>query len=125
MRCVGDTGVLEVTSEISMSERDYEERCRSATTAAAILQGKWRIPILCALQDGPVRLGRLGRLIPGASKKVIAENLRQLQRDGILVRTDMSDVRLHVEYDYAENVRSKMTCLLHSLAVAGELGQRT
>ena len=42
-----------------MNENSYDGLCRSVTNAAEILQGKWRIPILCALQGGPVRLGQL------------------------------------------------------------------
>ncbi len=104
-----------------MDERNYEELCRFATSASGILQGKWRISILCALQTGPVRLGRLVRLMPTASKKVMSENLRQLERDGVLVRTDLSDTLLHVEYDYVDRFRSGMTSVLTSLADLGEL----
>ena len=104
-----------------MREFSYDELCRSATNAAGILQGKWRIPIFCALQGGPVRLGQLVRLIPTASKKVLAENLRELQGNGMLVRTDLSETLLHVEYDYSEGFRATMTAVLVSLAVMGEL----
>lgn len=103
-----------------MDERTYEELCRSATSVAGIFQGKWKIPILCALQGGPVRLGRLVRLMPSASKKVLTENLRQLERDGVLVRTDLSDTLLHVEYDYSEGARLGITSVLGSLADVGE-----
>lgn len=104
-----------------MNENGYDDLCRCATNAAGILQGKWRIPILCALQGGPVRLGQLVRLMPTASKKVLAENLRQLQDDGMLVRTDLSETLLHVEYDYSEGFRATMTAVLMTLAVVGEL----
>jgi DNA-binding HxlR family transcriptional regulator len=77
--------------------------------------------MLCALQGGPVRLGLLTRLMPTASKKVISENLRQLIREGVLVRTDLSATLLHVEYDYAVGFRLGMTSVLRSLAGIGEL----
>lgn len=108
-----------------MEERAHEDLCRSATSAARVLQGKWRIPILCALHGGPVRLGRLVRLLPTASKKVITENLRQLERIGVLVRTDLSDTLLHVEYDYSEQFRSGMISVLSCLADVGELRERS
>ncbi len=99
-----------------MSDPTYTELCRSASLAAQLLQGKWEIPILCAVQKGPVRLGQLMRLYPTASKKVIAENLRQLERDHILLRTDFSRTLLHVEYDFAEELRSEISQVLRSLA---------
>lgn len=52
-----------------------------------------------------MRLGQLVRLMPTASKKVLAETLRQLERDGVIVRTDLSDILLGVEYDYAVGFR--------------------
>jgi DNA-binding HxlR family transcriptional regulator len=105
--------------EAPMEKRDYEELCRFATNASGLIQGKWRIPILCALQGGPIRLGLLTRLIPTASKKVMTENLRQLIRDGVLVRTDLSQTLLHVEYDYDEGFRLRMNSVLTSLADIG------
>jgi DNA-binding HxlR family transcriptional regulator len=56
---------------------------RSASSAVAMLfQGKWRVEILCAMRSGLVRVGQLPRLIPGASKKMLAHNLRRLEVDG-------------------------------------------
>ena len=76
---------------------------RNASLAVALLfQSKWRVQILCVLRTGPIRLGQLGRLIPGASKKMLSQNLRQLEADGIIVRKDMSDLVLHVEYELGD-----------------------
>ena len=102
-----------------MNERNYDELCRSASNATRLVQGKWRIPILCALQDGPVRLGQLARNMPHASKKVIAQNLKELENEGVLIRTDLSETRLHVEYDFSESIRSKMAKMLACLADVG------
>ena len=72
----------------------------STTIAVAVLfQSKWRAQILCALRSGPVRLGQLVRLIPGASKKMLTQNLRRLRADGIVVRNNLSNLRLHIEHD--------------------------
>lgn len=48
--------------------------------------------------DGPVRLGQLRRLIPCASKKVLVQQLHELEKDGIIVRTDFGGKIKHVEY---------------------------
>jgi hypothetical protein len=37
---------------------------RAHLTTEVLLQGRWRIEILCALRQGPVRLGQLTRFIP-------------------------------------------------------------
>ena len=90
---------------------------RSASRAAAVLfQGKWRVEILCAMRFGPVRVGQLSRLIPIASKKMLAHNLRRLEADGIVVRRDMSQMVLHVEYDLSHEAREEVCSLLDHLA---------
>jgi DNA-binding HxlR family transcriptional regulator len=90
---------------------------RNATFAVGVLfQSKWRLQILCAMRSGPVRLGQLARLIPGASKKMLTENLRQSEADGIAVRKDISDLVLHIEYEVGDSTREGVCSLLDHLA---------
>ena len=98
-------------------------RVRNTTIAVAVLfRGKWRVQIFCALRSGSVRLGQLARLIPeAASKKMLMQNLRQLEACGIIVRKDMSDLVLHVEYDLAVQTRESVCVLLDHLADWGRL----
>ena len=98
-----------------MRDKSVEYSC-AAELAVELLQGKWRIQILCVMRVGPIRLGQLGRLIPSASKKVLAENLRKLQSAGLIVRNDLSSHILHVEYDLAEPVKAATYQLLDQLA---------
>jgi DNA-binding HxlR family transcriptional regulator len=95
---------------------------RSSQLAFEIfLQGKWRLHILWSLRSGPVRIGQLGRLIPGASKKVLAQHLRKLEADGIIVRKDMSDMVLHIEYELSNAFRHIVCDLLDRLSEAGAM----
>jgi DNA-binding HxlR family transcriptional regulator len=93
-----------------------EEYCRSCTETVRLLQGKWKMHILCAIRSGPVRLGRLTRELPTASKKVLTENLRELERAGLIVRQDFGETLRHVEYDFAEGLRPEMQSMLDHLA---------
>ena len=96
------------------------EYVRNATfTAGVLFQSKWRVHILCAMRSGPVRLGQLARLIPGASKKMLTQNLRQLEADGVVVRKDMSDLTLHIEYELSDRTREGVCALLDNLAQWG------
>jgi len=95
---------------------------RNASVAVGVLfQGKWRVQILFAMRSGPVRLGQLARLIPGASKKMLTHNLRQLETDGIVIRRDMSDLILHIEYEMDDSTREGVCALLDELAKWGGL----
>jgi len=94
---------------------------RATLTAEVLFRGKWKLQILCAMRSGPVRLGQLARIVPGASKKMLTQNLRQLEADGIVVRKDMSDLVLHIEYELAESTREGVCALLDHLAKWGGL----
>ena len=90
----------------SEAEKEASRYVRRATlTAEVLFRGKWKLQILCAMRSGSVRLGQLARIVPGASKKMLTQNLRQLEADGIVVRKDMSDLVLHIEYELDESTR--------------------
>ena len=63
-----------------------------------ILGGKWTGSILWHLKDGPVRFNDLARMIGGASKKMIAERLRQLEEQGLVERRVIDSAPVAVEY---------------------------
>ncbi|WP_131992861.1 winged helix-turn-helix transcriptional regulator [Acidipila rosea] len=83
--------------------------------ALALLQGKWKIGILCRLQQGPTRPGELRRLFPQASKKMLTQHLRQMERDGLIVRTDLSGKVPHVEYSLSNSRGQAVSRLLQIL----------
>jgi DNA-binding HxlR family transcriptional regulator len=69
----------------------------------------------------PVRLGQLVRLIPNGSRKMLVQNLRSLESAGIVIRRDLSDVSLHVEYDLEPGLRESICLLLNELSNWGGL----
>ncbi|SEG67596.1 transcriptional regulator, HxlR family [Bryocella elongata] len=114
---MSDTGM-----RFKQSDKTFIPAIRSSQLAVEIfLQGKWRVHILWNLRHGPVRLGQLGRLIPGASKKVLAQHLRRLEADGIVVRKDMSDIVLHIEYELSSAYRHLVCGLLDRLSESGAI----
>ena len=81
-----------------------------------VLRGKWTVQILCALLDGPVRLSQLRRLVPTASKKALTANLRSLEKLQLILRRDLSNSVLHVEYEIAEPARAPLAALVDQLS---------
>ncbi|MEM6487680.1 MAG: helix-turn-helix domain-containing protein [Pseudomonadota bacterium] len=63
-----------------------------------IIGGKWTGSILWHLRDGPVRFNDLARLIGGASKKILSERLRELERRGLVRRQVIERSVVSVEY---------------------------
>lgn len=60
--------------------------------------GKWSISILLAAIAGPVRFSQLERIVEGISRRMLTLTLRNLERDGLLVRTVYPTVPPKVEY---------------------------
>ncbi|MFD4629057.1 winged helix-turn-helix transcriptional regulator [Streptomyces sp. NPDC058284] len=61
--------------------------------------GKWSVPILIAAAHGPIRFTELERAIEGISRRMLTLTLRNLERDGLLVRTVHPTVPPKVEYE--------------------------
>jgi len=97
-----------------------EDYCRSCTDTVHLVQGKWKMHILCSIRSGPVRLGQLRRELGTASKKVLTENLRELEESGLVVRRDLGGSVRHVEYDFHEEKRPQIQAMLDHLADFGE-----
>lgn len=67
-----------------------------------ILGGKWKALIVCLLITGTKRTGELQRLIPAISQKVLIQQLRELERDGIIGRHVYNEMPPKVEYYITE-----------------------
>ncbi len=64
--------------------------------------GKWSIGVIVATAAGPVRFTELERSIDGISRRMLTLTLRNLERDGLLVRTVYPTVPPKVEYTATE-----------------------
>ena len=80
-----------------MLTREELPACPVATTVG-LIGNKWKLLIIRNLLVGPQRFNQLRRGIPGISQKVLTENLRSMEKDGILVRTVYPEVPVRVEY---------------------------
>ena len=68
-------------------------------TALRMLEGRWKMVIVFHLFDrGTLRFSELERAIPGVSQKVLINQLRELERDGIVERQVYPQVPPKVEY---------------------------
>lgn len=75
----------------------FDEAC-SSRLALELIASKWTLLILPALQDGPIRNNALLRKIGGISQKVLSQTLRELERNGLVIREVRGTKPLHVEY---------------------------
>ena len=71
--------------------------CPVATTVS-LIGNKWKPLILRDVRTGPKRFGELQKSLDGISQKVLTNNLRELENDGLLVRIVFPEVPPRVEY---------------------------
>ena len=91
-----------------MSQRVYN--C-GLSAALDVVGGKWKPLILWGLVNGPRRFGELRREVAGISEKMLIQQLRELESDGIVTRHDFREVPPRVEYAVTEFGVSLMDAL--------------
>lgn len=64
----------------------------------ALIKGKWKLLIIKELLVGVIRFNELARNIPNISAKVLTQQLRELEKNGLVERHVFAEVPPHVEY---------------------------
>ncbi len=82
-----------------------EQNCPVDTTLGMI-GGKYKSLILWHLIDNTLRFGELRKLIPQATPKMLTQQLRELEKDNLVVRTVYPVVPPKVEYRLSDLGRS-------------------
>lgn len=111
---------------------DREAEYTPLTAALAVkhalkpMEGRWKLEILFCLFGGEVRrFSELERAIPGVSQKMLAQQLRQLEEDGVVTRKIYPEVPPKVEYaltDWGQSLCPVLDALLkwHDRAPASD-----
>ena len=82
-----------------LSDVTPEMAATGVEAAFRMLEGRWKMVIIFHLFDrGTLRFSELERAIPKVSQKMLIQQLRELERDGIVVRTVYPQVPPKVEY---------------------------
>ncbi|MBJ7533139.1 helix-turn-helix transcriptional regulator [Rhodomicrobium vannielii ATCC 17100] len=84
--------------------------------ALRMIEGRWKLVILFHLFGGRVlRFSELERAIPSVSQKMLIQQLRQMEADGIVCRTVYPEVPPKVEYhltDWGQSLCPALDALL-------------
>jgi len=72
----------------------------------SVIGGKWKPEILWYLKNGPLRFGELQRNVSGITQVTLTKNLRELESDGIIIRTVYPEIPPRVDYRLTEFGRS-------------------
>lgn len=82
-----------------MAEKNYACGIGPAFEAVG---GKWKAVLLWELRGGRLRFGELKRQIAGISEKMLVQQLRELERDGLVTRHVRNQVPPFVEYELSD-----------------------
>jgi DNA-binding HxlR family transcriptional regulator len=91
----------------------------SVEATLEVIGGKWKSVILCHLTHGKKRTSDLKRLMPNITQKMLTQQLRELEADGIINRIVYNQVPPKVEYELSEYGWS-LQGILDSLCAWGE-----
>lgn len=82
-------------------------------SAINVIGGKWKPIILHMLSTGTMRFGELNKNIPPVSQKMLTQQLRELEADGIVVRKIYPEVPPKVEYSLSDRGATLTPILNH------------
>lgn len=72
------------------------------TATLELIGGRWKAPILYYLSKGTRRFGQIDATITGISRKVLTEQLKQLENDGLIIREYHKELPPRVEYSLTD-----------------------
>ncbi|KAA0811595.1 winged helix-turn-helix transcriptional regulator [Bacillus sp. AY2-1] len=79
-----------------------------------VVGGKWKVVLLCILLNGKKRTSEIKRAMPSITQKMLTQQLRELESDGIINRTVHSQVPPKVEYslsEYGQTLTAVLDCM--------------
>ena len=83
-------------------------------TSIRIIGGKWKIPILYTLRNEILRFNELKKALAGVTQKMLTQQLRELEKDGLVIRKVFAQVPPKVEYTITPLAR-KLEPILNEL----------
>ncbi len=112
--------ILNMKTEVEVLEAEHEggfgtcaevanhdkTACKASLNAVQdalyVLGGKWKLPIIIALQEGPSRFRDLQRLVDGITPKLLSKELKELEMNQFVVRKVYPTVPVLIEYELTE-----------------------
>ena len=88
------------------------------TATVEIIGGRWKTLILYQLTTGTKRFGEIAVRIPEISRKVLTEQLKELEKDGLVSRKQYKEIPPRVEYSLTDMSKS-LSPIFQEMAVWG------
>lgn len=79
----------------------HEQKC-PVSAMLELIGGKWKPVILYCLKPGTRRFGEIAARIPAISRKVLTDQLKELEQDNLVIRTQFNETPPRVEYSLSD-----------------------
>jgi len=87
----------------------------------SVIEGRWKTVVLCKLaMKKKLRFNQMIKEIEGISPRILSKQLRELERDGVILRTSFPEIPPRVEYTLTKRGES----LIPLLVIMGDWGLR-
>ena len=100
-----------LSSTFSVNQARITNNC-PLTSSLLLISGRWKLVIIWNLQNGTLRFNDLQKAIPLISKKMLTQQLKELEHDELVVRKVYPEVPPRVEYTLTNLAHSLMPILL-------------
>jgi len=105
-------------SSFNRGNRPDAEACTenigAVKDALYVLNGKWKLPIIIALADGPKRFKELQRTVTGITPKILSKELKEMELNEFVTRTVYDTMPVSVEYTlttYSDSLHEVISAL--------------
>ncbi|RKO69732.1 transcriptional regulator [Sphingobacterium puteale] len=105
---------------MKLEERAIEEKICPLEFAVNTISGKWKIPIVWRINEGEKRPSEMLRGIAKVDRRVLNQQLKELERDGILYKKNFNELPPRVEYSLTP-LGEKLVSVLWKLNDWGKL----
>ena len=85
--------------------------CPKFESAFTLLSKKWTGLIIQSLLAGPKRFREMADIIPNMSDRMLSERLKELETEGVVIRTVYPEVPVRIEYALSEKGRALETVM--------------
>ena len=93
---------MEIYRKNAVKTEKFEERVCPIEETVKIFGGKWKASILFHLSEGQCRFNELRRLIPAITQRMLTQQLRELERDGLVIREQFNEIPPRTEYSLSK-----------------------
>ena len=105
---------VKASSTNQFNKKQALDRC-PITVALEKIGGRWKPIILYYLTKGPHRYTELRKTVALASEKMLIQHLKELESDGLIIKTVHQEMPPHVEYSLSD-AGQRITSVLLSMA---------